>query len=432
MSLRIAPLMLLLTAAGWAAAFPPGNQPMPPPTDTSGIAKFPVVVGWSEGRSPRAPDGFSVTKYTGGFEYPRWVYLLPNGDVLVSEARSRVRNNYSEEQRRARLAARFVGDSPNRIFLLRDADRDGTPETRATFLSGLNQPFGMLLLGNTLYVANTDGVVRYPYQEGQTHITAPGEKILDLPADGYNNHWVRNVVAAADGSKLYVTVGSGTNVDVERTDEKDPRRAAILEVNPDGTGMRIYASGLRNPIGIDWQPQSGAMWTAVNERDGIGDDLVPDYLTSVRDGAFYGWPYSYFGQNEDPRKRGERPDLVARAVVPDLALGAHTASIGLRFYRGTGFPERYRGGAFVAQHGSWNRSSFSGYKVVFVPFRDGRPSGPVEDFLTGFIANEASSEVYGRPTGLAELPDGSLLVTDDAGQTIWRISPASRATVTQE
>jgi glucose/arabinose dehydrogenase len=401
---------------------------LPPPSDTSQVAKFPVVVGWPEGRTPRAPDGFTVSKYASEFEYPRWFYVLPNGDVLISEARSRVRSDYGPEQRRARLAARFVGDSPNRITLLRDADRDGTPEVRETFLSGLNQPFGMALLGNTFYVANTDALVRYPYQQGQTRISSQGEKILDLPADGYNSHWVRNVVAAPDGSKLYVSVGSGTNVDVERTDEKDPRRAAILEVNPDGSEMRIYASGLRNPIGIDWQPESGAMWTAVNERDGIGDDLVPDYLTSVREGAFYGWPYSYFGQNEDPRKRGERPDLVARAVVPDLPLGSHTASIGLLFYRGTALPERYRGGAFVAQHGSWNRTAFSGYKVVFVPFRDGRPSGPVEGFLTGFIANEASSEVYGRPTGVAALPDGSLLVADDAGQTIWRVSPASQAT----
>ena len=441
MSLRMAAaIIVVLTTSGAVSASRPeqaqaqsqsqisSRASLPPPIDTSGVVKFPVVIGWTDTQTPRAPQGFSVSKYAGGFDYPRWVYVLPNGDVLVSEARSLMRSDYSEDQRRARLAARFVGDSPNRITLLRDADGDGTPELRETFLAGLNQPFGMVVLGDALYVANTDAIVQYPYQQGQTRITAKGKKVLDLPADGYNSHWVRNVVAARDGSKLYVTVGSGTNVDVERTDEKDPRRAAILEVNPDGSQMRVYASGLRNPIGIDWQPDSGAMWTAVNERDGIGDDLVPDYLTSVRAGAFYGWPYSYFGQNEDPRKRGERPDLVARAVVPDLPLGSHTASIGLHFYRGTALPERYRGGAFVAQHGSWNRTRFAGYKVVFVPFKDGRPSGPIEDFLTGFVANEASSEVYGRPTGVAALPDGSLLVTDDAGQTIWRVSPTSRAT----
>ncbi len=345
-----------------------------------------------------------MTRYAGGFTYPRWLYVLPNGDVLVSEARTRDR-------------------SLNRITLLRDADGDGTPEVRENFLAGLNQPLGMLLLGESFYVANTDGVVRYAYQPGQTRIVGPGTKILDLPADGYNNHWTRNVVARPDGSKLYVSVGSGTNVDVERTDEKDPRRAAILEANPDGSGMRVFASGLRNPVGMDWQPVTGALWTAVNERDGLGDDLVPDYMTSVREGAFYGWPYSYFGQNEDPRKRGERPDLVPRAVVPDVPLGSHTASLGLLFYKGRAFPEQYRGGAFIAQHGSWNRSTFAGYKVVFVPFDAGRPAGPIQDFLTGFIADEASSEVYGRPVGLAMLADGSLLVADDAGGTIWRVAP---------
>jgi glucose/arabinose dehydrogenase len=280
----------------------------------------------------------------------------------------------------------------------------------------------MLLRGDTFYVANTDGIVSFPYKSGQTRIADAGRKILELPADGYNNHWVRNIVSNSGGTKFYVSVGSGTNVDVEKSDEKDPRRAAILEMNPDGSGMRVFASGLRNPIGMDWQPEGGALWTAVNERDALGDDLVPDYITSVKDSAFYGWPYSYFGQNEDPRKKGERPDLVAKAVVPDFAVGAHTASIGLTFYRGTSFPERYRNGAFVAQHGSWNRTKFSGYKVLFIPFSGGKPSGPAEDFLTGFIANEPSSQVYGRPAGVAQLKDGSLLISDDAGRTIWKVS----------
>jgi glucose/arabinose dehydrogenase len=426
MPLRTTAIAFLLSVVVYAGQ-PPAQQDgrtLPPPSDSSGVMKFPVVIGWGDGAMPRAPDGFRVTKYAGGFEYPRWLHVLPNGDVLVSEARSKGRSNLTPDQRRARVAARFIGESPNRITLLRDADGDGQPEVRKTFLSGLNQPFGMLVLGNSFYVANTNGLVRYPYEAGRTELAGAGDRILELPADGYNSHWVRNVIAAPNGTKLYVSVGSGTNVDVERTDEKDPRRAAILQVNPDGTGMKVFASGLRNPIGMDWEPRTGVLWTSVNERDGIGDDLVPDYLTSVREGAFYGWPFSYFGQNEDPRKRGQRPDLVAKAIVPDLPLGAHTASIGLLFYRGTAFPERYRGGAFIAQHGSWNRSAFSGYKVVFVPFRDGRPAGPIQDFLTGFIANEATSEVHGRPAGLAMLRDGSVLVADDAGGTIWRVHAA--------
>ena len=292
------------------------------------------------------------------------------------------------------------------------------------FLSGLRQPFGILHRDGTLYVANTDSLMRYQYKDGQTRIEGAGEKILGLPAGGYNNHWTRNVVARPDGTKLYVSVGSATNVDEEGIDAKDERRAAILEINPDGTGMRVYASGLRNPNGMDWAPVTNELWTTVNERDELGDDLVPDYLTSVREGGFYGWPYAYFGQHEDPRHKGKRPDLVARAIVPDYPLGAHTASLGLQFYRGTSFPESYRGGAFVAQRGSWNRSRFAGYRVIFVPFSAGRPSGPIQEFLTGFIANEQRSEVYGRPVGLAMLSDGSLLVADDAGATIWRISVA--------
>ena len=278
----------------------------------------------------------------------------------------------------------------------------------------------MALVGDELYVANTDGVVRFPYREGQTRIDAPGELILPLPAGGYNNHWTRNIIASPDGQKLYVSVGSASNVGEYGMDE-EIRRANILEINPDGSGEKVFASGLRNPNGMDWAPETGALWTAVNERDGLGDDLVPDYITSVRDSGFYGWPYSYYGQNEDPRRAGERPDLVARAIVPDYALGSHTASLGLVFYDGDSFPERYRGGAFIGQRGSWNRSEFSGYKVVFVPFDGGQPSGAPEDFLTGFIADPERGEAYGRPVGLALLPDGSLLVADDAGNTVWRV-----------
>jgi len=314
--------------------------------------------------------------------------------------------------------AGLMGKSANRITLLRDADRDGRVEARETFAANLNLPFGMWQHADHLYVANTDAVVRFRYRAGDRQVSGQGEKILDLPAGGYNNHWTRNIIGSADGSKIYVSVGSQTNVDEEKLDAKEPRRAAILEANADGSGMRQFATGLRNPNGMDWAPGTTTLWTVVNERDLLGDDLVPDYLTSVREGAFYGWPYSYYGQHEDPRHKGARPDLVARAVAPDYALGPHTASLGLHFYRGRAFPEAWRG-AFIGQHGSWNRSSFSGYKVIHVPFRNGRPAGPPRDFLTGFIASPTT--VRGRPVGVAELPDGSLLVADDAGNCVWRV-----------
>jgi glucose/arabinose dehydrogenase len=294
------------------------------------------------------------------------------------------------------------------------------------FLSGLRQPFGMAVWNDALYIANTDSVVRYPYKTGAEKITEAGKKIADLPAGGYNNHWTRNLLLKPDGSKLYVTVGSSTNVDEEHRDVKEPRRAAILEMNPDGSGQRIFASGMRNPNGMDWEPRTSTLWTVVNERDETGDDLVPDYFTSVPDGVFYGWPYAYFGQHEDPRHKGQRRDLVAKTAVPDVALDAHSASLGLAFYRAGLFPEKYRNGAFIGQHGSWNRSKFTGYRVAFVPFQNGRPSGPVEDFLTGFIADEGKKEVYGRPVGIAMARDGALLVADDAGGRIWRISPSKR------
>jgi glucose/arabinose dehydrogenase len=413
------------TTARVAAATAPA---LPAPDTTHDVQNRPTVVGWDEGRTPVAPDGFSVSLFADGLQHPRWLYVLPNGDVLVAEANKelgeRDRKRPPDEIKRI-LASGSRGPSADRITLFRDANRDGRPEVRETFLSGLNQPFGMVLVGNTFYVAKGDALTRFPYRDGETRITAGGQKVLDLPAGGYNNHWTRNVVANRDGTKLYVSVGSGTNVDEERVDEKDPRRAAILEVNPDGSGMRVFASGLRNPNGMAWAPGTGMLWTAVNERDGLGNDLVPDYITSVRDGAFYGWPYSYFGQNVDPRKRGERPDLVARAVVPDVPVGSHTASLGLVFYDGLAFPEEYRGGAFVAQHGSWNRAEPSGYKVIHVPFVAGRPSGEPRDFLTGFVADGSADtlRVYGRPVGLAVLPDGSLLVADDADDRIWRVAP---------
>ena len=314
-------------------------------------------------------------------------------------------------------------DVENRVTLLRDADGDGAAEQRFTLIEGLNRPFGMLLRRDRLYVASTDAVWSYSFLVGQTRVNAPPRKLFDLPAGVRNNHWTRNLATDPDEKRLYVAVGSSTNVDEERIDEKQPHRAAILSARWDGSDLGVFASGLRNPVGMAFEPASGKLWTVVNERDMLGDDLVPDYLTEVRKGAFYGWPYSYFGNHEDPRKQGERPDLVASAVVPDLALGAHTAPLGLAFYQARAFPGRFQGGAFIGQHGSWNRSQFAGYRVVFVPFEDGRPSGPMQDFLTGFIKDEAASEVYGRPVGVAVARDGSLLVADDAGKTIWRVAP---------
>ena len=387
---------------------PAENLRLPEPYATPVALKRPKIIGWPEGYAPVAPPGFRVNRFAEDLENPRSLYVLPNGDVLVAES--------------DRLDDVAIGPSANRITLLRDVDQDGSPEVREVFLTGLNQPFGMLLLGESFYVANTDGLVRYPYRPGQTKISAPGEKILDLPAGG--EHWTRNVIANADGSKLYVAVGSATNVDEERIDVQDERRAAILEVNPDGSQMRVFASGLRNAVGMDWEPETNTLWTVVNARGYLGDQLPPDYFTSVQEGAFYGWPYSYFGQYEDPRKKGERPDLVARAIVPDYALGAHHAPLGLVFYNGAAFPQQYRGGAFIAEHGSAGRANFVGYKVLFLSFQNGQPSGLGQDFLTGFIANEETSEVYGRPAGLAVLPDGSLLVSDDVSRTIWRVSAA--------
>jgi glucose/arabinose dehydrogenase len=314
------------------------------------------------------------------------------------------------------------GKSANRITLFKDADKNGVPESHHVFMEGLNKPFGMLIIDNRFYVANTDGLLQFDYNPSMATLdAAKGKKIVTLPAGGYNNHWTRNLITNKTRSKIYITVGSGSNV-AEHGIEHEARRANILEVNPDGSGERIFASGLRNPVGMDWAPGSGALWTAVNERDGLGDDLVPDYMTSVKENAFYGWPYAYFGPNEDPRRKGERPDLVSKTIAPDVPLGPHTASLGLAFYTGKKFPAKYQNGAFIGQHGSWNRSEFSGYKVVFVPFTNGKPAGPAEDFLIDFIADAKENEVYGRPVCIAMLADGSMLVSDDSGGIIWRVS----------
>jgi len=399
------------------------TNPLPKPQESH--QNYSKVLGWENGRKPTAPTGFTVTKYADGFENPRWMYVLPNGDVVVAESNS----NYSVPKQ---VGAAIIGaggsnnlkNSENRITLLRDANKDGIPEMRETFLTaeqGLDQPFGMLVIGKWFYVANSSGLLRFPYVSGQTKIATKGIKILDLPAGKHNRHWTRNLLANADNSKIYIAIGSGSNI-AENGFDNEKMRARILEINPDGTGMRVYASGLRNPVGMGWAPGTKTLWTVVNERDELGDDLVPDYLTSVKDKGFYGWPYAYFGKHVDSRVKPQQPALVKKAIVPDFALVSHTASLGLAFYTGKAFPERYRNGAFIAQHGSWNRSVLSGYRVVFVPFKNGKPSGAAEDFLTGFIVDKNKDEVYGRPTGVIVAPDGALLLTDDKTNTIWRIS----------
>lgn len=378
-----------------------GDITLPPPYATESKTNNSKVIGWPTGKTPKAPEGFTVTKFADGFENPRWTYIAPNQDIFVVESGTR--------------------NSKNQITVLRDKDKDGKFETREVFISGLNKPFGMLVLKDFFYIANTDGLYRYPYKNNPLKLETKGEKILELPAGGYNNHWTRNLLASPDGSKIYVSVGSGSNVG-ENGMDKEVRRAAILEINPDGTGEKIFASGLRNPVGMDWNPANKELWTAVNERDELGDDLVPDYITSVKRDGFYGWPYSYFGSIPDPRMKGERKDLVEKAIVPDIPVGPHTASLGLAFYTNDAFPAKYKNGAFVGQHGSWNRSKISGYKVLFVPFKDGKPSGKPEDFLTGFISDENKAEVYGRPVAVTVMNDGSLLVNDDSSNTIWKVT----------
>lgn len=395
------------------ASYAPGTGPseqlqLPAPFASPSVRNNSKVIGWPAGKAPLAAPGFQVSLFAENLDNPRQAYVLPNGDIAVVEATREWPGRADRPEK-----------SANRIALFRDSNKDGQPDQREIFVSGLNMPHGMLALGNWFYVANTDGIVRYPYKRGQTKLDGKPAKILDLPSGG---HYTRNLIADRAGKKIYVAVGSSSNVDEEGRDAKDPRRAAILEINPDGSAMRVFAGGLRNPVGMDWEPRTNTLWTVVNERDLLGDDLVPDYLTSVKDGAFYGWPYSYFGNNEDPRKKGERPDLVAKALKPDYGLGAHTAALGLAFYTGKAFPERYRGGAFIGMHGSWNRSKMVGYKVAFVPFANGKPAGPLEDVLTGFIADEARFEAYGRPVGVTVAPDGSLLVADDSGRKIWRVT----------
>jgi glucose/arabinose dehydrogenase len=403
-----------------------GADPPLPQPDKSLIPtiNFSQPEPWPAGKQPVAPAGFKVTPYASGLDHPRWLYVLPNGDVLVAEAStvSREAKSIGETvqfwlQRRAGA----IKESANRITLLREGRGLGDFGGRYTFLSGLHQPFGMPLLNGQFYVANTDGVWRFPYHDGDTHLEDEGQKILDLPAGGYNNHWTRNIIANRDGTKLYVTVGSGSNVG-ENGADNEFHRANILEINPDGSGLRVFASGIRNPNGLGLAPGSDVLWTVANERDMLGNDLVPDFLTSVKDRAFYGWPNSYWGKTIDERVKPQQPDLVEKAIAPDYSLGSHVAALGLTFYTANAFPAHFRGGAFIGEHGSWNRRPFTGYKVVYVPFRDGKPDGKPEDFVTGFMPSDQQGVAYGRPVGVAVDATGALLIADDVGDTIWRVA----------
>jgi glucose/arabinose dehydrogenase len=395
------------------------------PYATKSVQNFSKVVGWQNGKTPTAPDGFTVTKLADGLDHPRWLYVAENGDVFVAEANTELKGIKKIGAKFSRkIKTQHYGKSANQIIRFTDTDHDGIPEQRSVYIDGLNQPFGMLIIGNHFYVANTDAILQYDYSPSASSITSKGKQIISLPGQG--RHWTKNIITNEKKDKIYIAIGSSSNV-AENGLDKEIRRANIIEMNPDGSGERIYASGLRNPVGMDWAPGTNTLWTAVNERDELGDELVPDYLTSVKENGFYGWPYSYYGQHKDPRLKDYPADsLVSRAITPDVALGSHTASLGLVFYDKKSFPEKYRNGAFVAQHGSWNRSIISGYKVVFIPFKDGKPSGKPEDFLTGFINNLSKSEVYGRPVCVVTTTDGSLLITDDVSNAIWKVSAGNK------
>ena len=405
-----------------------GPSPTLPTPETSWIPTVNVAkaTGWPAGTTPRPANGMSVNAFATGLDHPRTLHVLPNGDVLVAESNAPPKPSGGIKGWITKMIMGRAGagvPSANRITLLRDADGDGVAEFRSVFLEGLNSPFGMALVGDDFYVANADAIVKLTYHAGDTRISTPGVKLADLPGGPINHHWTKDLVASPDGTKLYATVGSNSNVG-ENGMEEETNRAAVLEVDRASGQWRVFASGLRNPNGPAWEPKSGALWVVVNERDELGNDLVPDYMTSVKDGAFYGWPYSYFGQHVDTRVEPQRPDLVAKAIAPDYALGAHTAALGLTFNTGNLFPEAMAGGAFVGQHGSWNRKPRSGYKVIFVPFADGKPSGKPQDVLTGFL-NE-SGEAQGRPVGVVLDKHGALLVADDVGNAIWRVTPAAK------
>ena len=387
------------------------------------------AIGWSEGAAPTGAPGTTVNAFAAKLDHPRWLYVLPNGDVLVAETNAPPKPDDGKGirgtvQKFFMKRAGAVTPSANRITLLRDADGDGTAEMRTVFIENLHSPFGMVLVGNDFYVADSDAVMRFAYTPGATHLEGPGQKVTDLPAGAINHHWTKNIIASVDGSKLYVTVGSNSNVG-DNGIAAEAGRAAIWEIDPKTGRHREFATGLRNPNGMVWEPTTGALWTVVNERDEIGSDLVPDYMTSVKDGGFYGWPYSYYGGHVDVRVKPQRPELVAKAIVPDYALGPHTASLGLAYSQnGTTLPANFSSGMFIGQHGSWNRKPKSGYKVIYVPFKDGRPAGGPIDVLTGFLS--AAGEAYGRPVGVVFDKPGDLLVADDVGNVVWRVAGAPR------
>lgn len=405
-----------------------GSAPMLPPPQTTLIPTVLIAdaVGWPIDVKPVSAEGMAVARFAEGLDHPRWIYVLPNGDVLVAEtnAPSRPADSAGIKSQIMKLFMKKAGagtPSANRIILLRDADQDGVAEVKTVFLEGLNSPFGMALIGNDLYVANTDAIVRFPYVQGQTRIVGEAVEVKKLPAGPRNHHWTKNIIASVDSTKLFVSVGSNSNA-AENGIEQEAGRAAIWEVDLKTGNHRQFATGLRNPVGMAWEPETGALWTSVNERDELGNDLVPDYMTSVREGGFYGWPYSYFGQHIDQRVTPQRPDLVATALIPDYALGSHTASLGLVSSNGAALPPRFQNGMFVGQHGSWNRKPRSGYKVIFVPFAGGKPAGNPMDVLTGFVSAEGNA--MGRPVGVAIDKRGALLVADDVGNIIWRVSSA--------
>jgi glucose/arabinose dehydrogenase len=429
-ALFLTTFFLLLAACGTESKLPiaagMGPKPsLPQPHQTLiPTVNIASAKGWEGAAAPIAAAGLSVAAFARGLDHPRWLYVLPNGDVLVAEtnAPAKAEGNAGIKAWITSLVMKKAGAgavSANRISLLRDTNGDGVADVRSVLLTGLNSPFGMALVGKQLYVANTDAIVSFPYADGDLQIKTAGVKLVDLPAGAINHHWTKNIIGSRDGEKLYVTVGSNSNI-AESGMAAEAQRAAIWEVNIKTGVSRIFASGLRNPNGLVWEPDSGALWTVVNERDQLGNDLVPDYMTSVQDGGFYGWPYSYYGQHVDERVQPQSAELVAQALVPDYALGAHTASLGLVSTFGASLPPPFTKGMFIGQHGSWNRKPHSGYKVIFVPFSGGLPSALPVDVLTGFLRDDGTAS--GRPVGVAIDKAGGLLVADDVGNVIWRVS----------